>query len=224
MTPQARAALKNALRTGVILFVFALVGTAVLAFTHDRTEPVITRGQLVERRALLSQVLPAALHDNDLLASQRVVPPDDLLGTRQPSALWLARRGGVFSGVVLEAVAPDGYSGDIDLLIGIDAGGAVTGVRVTAQHETPGLGDYIDRAKSAWIDQFSGKSLTNPEPRHWKVAKDGGAFDARAGATISPRAVVKAVKSALDYFVRHRAAFVAPIRGPAPPPAKEKGA
>jgi Na+-translocating ferredoxin:NAD+ oxidoreductase subunit G len=218
MTSQIQVALKNALRTGVILFVFALVGTAMLAFTHDRTQPIITRGQLAAKRALLNQVLPATLYDNDLLASQKSVPADDLLGTRQPSALWLARRAGTFSGVVLEAVAPDGYSGDIGLLIGIDAHGTVTGVRVTSHRETPGLGDYIDRAKSAWIDQFSGKSLTNPEPKHWKVVKDGGAFDARAGATITPRAVIKAVKSALEYFARHRAAFAAP------PPVKETDA
>jgi electron transport complex protein RnfG len=210
MTPQTQAALKNALRTSVILFVFALVGTAMLAFTHGRTEPVITRGQLAAKRALLGQVLPATQYDNDLLAGQQSVPPDDLLGTRQASTLWLARRGGAFSGVVMEAIAPDGYSGDIALLVGIDADGNVTGVRVTAHRETPGLGDYIDRAKSAWIDQFAGKSLTNPEPKHWKVAKDGGVFDARAGATITPRAVVKAVKDALDYFAQHRAAFAAP--------------
>jgi len=218
MTSQIPAALKNALRTGMILFVFAFVGTAMLSFTHGRTEPTITRGQLAAKRLLLSQVLPATLYDNDLLASQQSVPPDELLGTRQPSALWLARRSGEFSGVVLEAVAPDGYSGDIFLLIGIDADGNVTGVRVTAHRETPGLGDYIDRAKSAWIDQFAGKSLTEPEPMHWKVVKDGGVFDARAGATITPRAVVKAVRSALDYFARHRAAFAAPL------PVKEKDA
>lgn len=219
MTSQIQVALRNALRTGTILLVFAFVGTVMLAFTHGRTEPTITRGQLAAKRALLSQVLPATLYDNDLPSSQQSVPPDDLLGTRQPSALWLARRGGVFSGVVLEAIAPDGYSGDIALLIGIDADGAVTGVRVTAHRETPGLGDYIDRAKSVWIDQFAGKSLTNPEPKHWKVAKDGGVFDARAGATITPRAVVKAVRGALDYFTRHRAAFITP---PPANPVKEK--
>jgi len=219
MTSQIQVALKNALRTGVILFVFAVIGTALLAFTHDRTEPVITRGQQEAKLALLSQVLPPALYDNDLLASQQSVPPDDLLGTRQPSTLWLARRGSEFSGVALEAVAPDGYSGDIALLIGIDANGTVTGVRVTAHRETPGLGDHIDRARSAWIDQFAGKSLTGPDPKHWKVAKDGGVFDARAGATITPRAVVKAVRSALEYFARHRAAFVAQ-----PLPVKEKDA
>jgi len=209
MTPQIRAALRNALRTGLILFVFSLFGTAMLAFTHDRTEPTIARSQQAEKLALINQVLPAALYDNDLLASQQSAPPDALLGTRKPSTIWIARRGGAVSGVVLEAVAPDGYSGDIALLVGIDIDGNVTGVRVTAHRETPGLGDYIDRAKSAWIDQFAGKSLTAPPPRHWKVAKDGGVFDARAGATITPRAVVKAVKSALDYFARHRAALVA---------------
>jgi electron transport complex protein RnfG len=211
MTSPMQAALKNALRTGAILLVFALVGTALLAFTHDRTEPVITRSQLNAKRALLRQVLPTTLYDNDLVASQQSVPPDDLLGTRQSSALWIARRGGAFSGAVLEAVAPDGYGGDIFLLIGIDADGNVTGVRVTAHRETPGLGDYIDRTKSGWVDQFVGKSLISPEPKHWKVVKDGGRFDARAGATITPRAVVKAVKSALDYFARHRAAFAAPL-------------
>lgn len=217
MNPRLQAALKNAVRTATILFVFTVVGTALLAFTHGRTEPTIVRGQLAEKRALLAQVLPAALYDNDLAASQQSVPADDLLGTRQPSSLWQARRNGQFSGVALEAVAPDGYGGDISLLIGIDANGSITGVRVTAHHETPGLGDYIDRAKSPWIDQFSGRSLTNPEPKDWRVAKDGGAFDARAGATITPRAVVKAVKSALDYFARHRTALAAsPLSGAQP--------
>ncbi|MDP1864455.1 MAG: electron transport complex subunit RsxG [Thiobacillus sp.] len=204
------AASRNALRTGVILFVFAVVGTAMLAFTHDRTEPTITRGQLAAKRALLSQVLPATLYDNDLLSSQQSVPPDALLGTRQPSALWIARRGDQVSGLVLEAIAPDGYSGEIALLIGIDIDGNVTGVRVTAHRETPGLGDYIELAKSAWIRQFEGKSLTAPPLPQWKVTKDGGAFDARAGATITPRAVVKAVRNALDFFARHRATLVAP--------------
>jgi len=206
------AAIRNALRAGTVLFLFALIGTAILAFTHGRTEPLISRSQQAEKLALINQVLPASFYDNDLLASRQDLPPDDLLGTRKPSALWIARRGSQVTAVVLEAIAPDGYAGDIALLIGIGIDGTVTGVRVTAHRETPGLGDYIERTKSAWIDQFTGKSLAHPEPRRWKVAKDGGAFDARAGATITPRAVVKAVRNTLDYFARHRAAFVA---GPA---------
>lgn len=203
------SAIRNALRTGTVLFLFALVGTAILAFTHERAAPVISRSQQAEKLALINQVLPASSYDNDLLTSRQDLPPDDLLGTRKPSALWIARRGSQVTAVVLEAIAPDGYAGDIALLIGINVDGTVTGVRVTAHHETPGLGDYVERTKSDWIDQFAGKSLTNPESRHWKVAKDGGTFDARAGATITPRAVIKAVRNALDYFVRHRAAFVA---------------
>ncbi len=208
---------RNALRTGLVLLVFAFVGTALLAFTHQSTEPTIARGQQAAKLALLSQVLPATLYDNDLLNSKKTVAPDDLLGTRQDSSLWLAQRNGLFTGVVLEAIAPDGYSGNIALLIGIDASGTVTGVRVTSHRETPGLGDYIERTKSAWIDQFAGKSLANPPPKHWKVVKDGGAFDARAGATVTPRAVIRAVKNALEYFAKHRAEFK-------PPPVREPSA
>ncbi len=204
-----KAAGRNALRTGAILFVFALVATALLTFTFARTQPTIERSRQAEKLALLNQVLPPTLYDNDLLASQQSVPPDELLGTRQPSAMWIARRGDTVTAVVLEAIAPDGYSGNIALLIGIGIDGNVTGVRVTSHRETPGLGDYIDRGKSPWIEQFVGKSLTDPEPKHWKVAKDGGRFDARAGATITPRAVVKAVGAALDYFARNRAALLA---------------
>ena len=213
-----QTAIRNALRTGIILFVFALVATAMLAFTHDRTEPTITRSQQAEKLTLINQVLPAALYDNDLLQSRREIAADPLLGTRQPSSVWVARRGRDATAVVLEAVAPDGYNGNIALLIGISADGTVTGVRVTAHRETPGLGDYVERSKSAWVEQFVGKSATTPPPRRWRVAKDGGAFDARAGATITPRAVVKAVRSTLDYFGTHRATLLAPL--PAPKDAK----
>ena len=209
MNPLVKAAGRNALRTGAILFVFALVATALLVATFVRTEPTIERSKQAEKLALLRQVLPPALYDNDLIASQQSVPADELLGTRQPSAIWIARRDEAVTAVVLEAIARDGYSGNIHLVIGIDIDGTVTGVRVTSHRETPGLGDYIERAKSPWIEQFVGKSLANPEAKRWRVAKDGGEFYARAGATITPRAVVKAVGAALDYFARHRAALLA---------------
>ena len=221
MNPLVKAAGRNALRTGAILFAFALVATALLALTFTRTEPTIEHSKRAEKLALLRQVLPPGSYDNDLIASQRALPPDELLGTRTPSAVWVARRGETVTAVVLEAIAPDGYSGDIHLLIGIDVGGSVTGVRVTSHRETPGLGDYIERAKSPWIEQFTGKSLSAPEAKRWKVAKDGGVFDARAGATITPRAVVKAVRAALDYFARHRGALLAATATPEAPPAKE---
>lgn len=202
--------LQHALRTSLVLFIFAVIGTAMMAYTYKETAPVIERSTQAEKLALINQVLPRALYDNDLLSSYRELPAHDLLGTRKPSGLWLASKAGQPTGVVLEAVAPEGYSGNIALLIGIDAQGVVTGVRVTQHKETPGLGDYIDLAKSPWVLQFTGTVL--PENGHdaWKVKKDGGQFDFRAGATITPRAIVKAVREALKYFATHRADLLGP--------------
>lgn len=196
--------LKNALRAGGLLVIFAGIATAMLATTFDITRSEINRNEQQALRALIAQVLPKSLYDNDLLESASSLAPDDLLGTRSVSRAWVARKQGQTTGVVLEAIAPDGYSGDIALLIGIGTDGRISGVRVTAHKETPGLGDYIEIAKSRWITQFDGKSLTNPAESGWKVQRDGGRFDARAGATITARAVVKAVNGALLYFVRHR--------------------
>jgi len=198
------SAAKNATRTGAILLVFALVGTAALAWTFGLAHPAIEKSEQAEKLKLLNQVMPVELYDNDLVASQKSLPPDDLLGTRQASEIWIARKGNQAVGVVLEAIAPDGYSGDIGLLIGMTSTGDVLGVRVTSHHETPGLGDYIDIAKSPWIKEFDHRSLTQPATKLWKVKKDDGAFDSVAGATITPRAVVKAVRSALEYFAKHQ--------------------
>lgn len=200
MTPITR----NVLRTSLILFVFALTGTAMMAYTHKQTRPVIERSEQAEKLALLNQVLPRHLYNNNLLSSHRRLPPNDLLGARAPSNMWLALHDQQPVGIVLEVIAREGYSGDIGLLIGISADGVVTGVRVTRHKETPGLGDYIELPKSPWVLQFDGKQLTESNQAIWKVKKDGGQFDARAGATITPRAIVKAVRDALRYYQLHR--------------------
>ena len=210
------AVLKNALRTSTILFLFALVGTALLAYTYSNTHGIIEKSAQAEKLALINQVLPKRLYDNDLLAARRELPADPLLGTRKPSGMWLATKAGQPTGVVLEAVAPEGYSGDIVLLIGIDADGALTGVRVTQHKETPGLGDYIQLSKSGWVLQFDAKSYHPDQDELGKVKKDGGAFDSRAGATITPRAIVKAVREALKYFGLHRDKLLQPIEPPKP--------
>ena len=204
------AVLQNALRTSVILFLFALVGTALLAYTYSSTHDIIEKSAQEEKLAFINQVLPKELYDNDLLAAWRALPADPLLGTRRPSGMWLATKAGQPAGVVLEAVAPEGYSGDIGLLIGIDANGTLTGVRVTQHKETPGLGDYIQLSKSPWILQFDGKAYHPGQDSLWKVKKDGGEYDARAGATVTPRAIVKAVREALKYFHLHRETLLQP--------------
>jgi electron transport complex protein RnfG len=208
--------LQNALRTSVILFLFALIGTAMLAYTFRHTSPIIEKSAQAEKLALINQVLPKQLYDIDLLSAYRELPAHDQLGTRKPSGMWLATREGRPVGVVLEAVAPEGYSGDITLLVGIDANGVLSGVRVVQHKETPGLGDYIQLSKSPWILQFAGKSYDPDHDSLWKVKKDGGEFDSRAGATITPRAIVKAVREALKYFQMHRDQLLQPIESQNP--------
>lgn len=205
-------AARESLRTAGILFVFAVAGTGLLAYTYSATRPIIAKTEQAAELALVLQVLPDRLHDNDLLRDAIELPPAPELGTTEPGTAYRARLAGKPSAVALEAVAPDGYSGRIKLLVGIRADGEVTGVRVVSHRETPGLGDYIEVAKSNWIMGFNGRSLASPPENEWKVRKDGGQFDYLAGATITPRALVKAVRRALQYYEAHREQLV----GPAP--------
>lgn len=193
-----------AIRTALILFVFVVVFTALLAAAYQWTRPAIQASAAEEKMKLIDELLPPASYDNQLLADRLDLPPTPELGLTDGSTVYRARKAGQAAALVLEALAPDGYSGKIRLLIAINADHTVAGVRVIAHKETPGLGDYIEPKKDRkrarpWITQFEGRSLTNPVERAWKVKKDGGEFDANAGATVTPRAIVKAVKKALAY-------------------------
>lgn len=192
--------IKHASKTALTLIAFALVFTALLAYVFNVTKAPIEKSEAEARRALFNQVVPADLHDNDMLKEAITIAPNELLGNKQPSVANLARIGHAPSAVILEAIAHDGYSGDIKLLIAIKYDGSIAGVRVLAHKETPGLGDYIDILKGNWIKLFDGESLSKTSEAQWKVKKDGGQFDYMAGATITPRAVVKAVHKALKYF------------------------
>jgi len=207
MTPAPRKVLSETLTetlsTSLTLLVFSVVCAGLLAGAYLTTRPNIERSEQLEKIRLVSQVLPRGF-DNDPIRDALPLAADPLLGLKHPGLAYVAAKGGMPLAVVLEAVAPDGYAGEIKLLVGIGADGRLTGVRVTAHRETPGLGDYIEVAKSGWIRQFVGKDLDAPANAGWKVRKDGGQFDYVAGATITPRAVVKAVHKALRYFAEHR--------------------
>ncbi|HHB12170.1 MAG TPA: electron transport complex subunit RsxG [Chromatiales bacterium] len=191
--------LDPALRAPLLLGAFALAGALLVAGIHAYTAPRIAEN---ERQVLLRgihDVIPADAYDNDVLRDT-VTVQDPLLGTDEPMTAYIARKQGRPAGVILPVVAPNGYSGPIRLLVGILADGRIGGVRVLAHKETPGLGDKIERSHSDWILQFTGRGLGDPPPDQWAVKRDGGAFDQFTGATISPRAVVQAVKNALLYF------------------------
>lgn len=196
---------KHALSTAGIMIGFTVVGTLLLASTFFTTRAPIAESERQAKLKLFEQVLPASLHDNELLQDGVKVEAGGDLGNRDATMAYRARLAGQPAAVVLEATAPDGYSGDIKLLIAVRSDGELAGVRVLTHKETPGLGDYIDIAHDDWIKKnFDGRSLAKTADEQWKVKKDGGDFDYMAGATITPRAVVKAVHKALTYFAAHR--------------------
>lgn len=201
---------KSISRNSLILGAFALVTASVLALTHEGTKERIEKAERAAAQKALFEVLPEDQHDNDLLNATRPIPEIywDELGLDNGGDMYIAEQNGAVTAVIVPAVAPDGYSGDIRMIIGINADGTISGVRVLSHTETPGLGDKVDLAKSDWILSFNGKSLEQPEPENWKVKKDGGSFDQFTGATITPRAVVQQVKKALTVFEENRAMFL----------------
>ena len=161
---------------------------------------------MLARVGALAEIIPPSLHDNDLLDAAFDLPPSQVLGLESADTGWRATQNGETVAVLLPVVTGKGYSGDIRLLVGIRADGSVAGVRAVKHAETPGLGDKIEARKSDWIHEFDDQTLSSVE---WKVNKDGGDFDQFTGATITPRAVVGAVRQALIYFMAHRTALLA---------------
>lgn len=192
-------------RNALILFFVVLLGLAILAPINSVTREIVIKREEEEKMRVISQILPADLYDNRLLRDSVKVPPDqELLHTRNRTVAYRARLNGKPSAVIFEMVAPDGYSGNIFLIVAVKENGAVTGVRVLNHNETPGLGDYIEIVKSNWIKIFGGRSLTNTSDALWEVRKDGGRFDFVTRATVSARAIVHAVHRALQYYREHK--------------------
>jgi len=194
---------RQILLSGLFLCLFAVVGTSFVAVTEYNTRQVIAEN---ERRVLLRNLhalLPADKLDNDIVNDSIVIAASSLLGTDNKSLVYRARLRGEPVAVVFNSIAPNGYSGKIHLLVGVYFDGSIAGVRAIKHAETPGLGDGIEIQKSPWIRDFDAKSLDNLTRLHWLVKRDGGVFDQFTGATITPRAVIQAVKNTLLYYEKN---------------------
>jgi electron transport complex protein RnfG len=193
----------SVVRTLVVTLVIVVAAAALVAGSYELSKERIAANERAQLVASLNSVLDPALGDTDLnpvLISAR----DELLGSAEPIDVFIIMREGRPAATVFATIAPDGYNAEIQLLVGISPDERVTGVRAVRHRETPGLGDGIETAKSDWIKQFDGKSLADPVPSLWLVDKDEGAFDSLTGATVTPRAIVKAVKNTLLYFGAHK--------------------
>ncbi|MEX9234865.1 electron transport complex subunit RsxG [Citrobacter werkmanii] len=186
--------LKTIRKHGITLALFAAGSTGLTAAINQLTKSTIDEQAALQQKVLFDQVLPGDRYNNALSESCYLVNAQALgKGTHR---VYIARLDDRPVAAILEATAPDGYSGAIQLLVGVDFTGTVLGTRVTEHHETPGLGDKIELRLSDWITHFSGKTIGAGNDAHWAVKKDGGDFDQFTGATITPRAVVNAVKRA----------------------------
>lgn len=195
-----RAITKNSLLLGL----FALTVAAGLAGTELVTRELRAESQRKVQSMALREVISDERHDNSLLDDRLPVDDKTLLQLRNPGTIHVARMKGEVVAFILPVRAPDGYGGAIDAIVGINLDGSIAGVRVISHQETPGLGDKVELKKSPWVLSFNGRSLANTATDDWRVKKDKGVFDQFTGATITPRAMVKAVHNALQYFALNK--------------------
>lgn len=209
-TPEPAA--KRGVRNALVLLCAAVLAFGAVSLVHEATRDAVAATERARTLARFDEILRGQQYDNDPLADTIAVRDAELLGSSAMLTVYRARLGAEPVAVILAPVARNGYSGPIQLLVAIAPDGTLLGVRVSAHHETPGLGDGIERRKSAWIDGFAGRGLGSPPLARWKVRKDGGDFDQFTGATVTPRAIVSAVANTLVYFERHRDELLAPAR------------
>ncbi len=200
-----RTIAKASVITALNLLFFALIGTALLALTYQLTHEPIARSEEQEKLKLVTQIAPRETYDNDIIKDTAQLAADELLGNDDTTVAYLGRLKGRPSIAVLQVIAPDGYSGKISLII----------CDPQRWQNRRRAGNIATRKRRAWAitsrsrrangsPASTANRWTIPKTSDWKVKKDGGAFDYMAGATITPRAVVKAVHKALQYFAQHR--------------------
>lgn len=183
---------------------FGLIFSAFLGYFFETTSPIIQKSEAEARRKLLLELVSNEVYDNDIEKDFIEIQPNILLKNKKPTQLYLVKDNNMNKAVILEVRAPDGYSGDIFLLVAINKNAEIINTRVIKHQETPGLGDYIDKEKTNWIDIFQSKSFKTTQEKKWAVKKDQGEFDYMTGATITPRAVINALYNALKYFEENK--------------------
>ncbi len=186
--------MKEIFRLCLVLTVLCAVSAGVLAFVSGKTAEPIAKALLQEKLEALRTVLPP--FDND--------PFNDMVrvgaGGADSVEVYRAKMEGKIVGAAFEVVAPDGYAGDINFMVGVNVDGVIQGIKILKYSETPGLGSKI--AGEDFTKQYLGRSLA--DPANWAVTKDGGTFVPITGATISSRAVTKAAARGLGIYAAGR--------------------
>lgn len=207
--PQNRSWRLPMQKNSQILALFAIVCTAIVGLVNELTKDNIKAQAQLQLLNTLHSIIEPSRYDNDITKDCVLIPATAVNSQANTETAYIARKGGKVTAIAMTNTAPDGYNGDIDIIVAINMDASVNGVRVLRHKETPGLGDNVELRKSDWITQFKGKKLLSDNDSRWYVGKDGGMFDQFTGATITPRAVVKAVKQSLLYFQANKALLLA---------------
>jgi len=190
-------------KNSIVLAIFAIVCTAIVGIVNETTKGRIAQQHQLQLLNTLHSIIAPERLNNDIYHDCLTITNAEL-GTLAPQTAYLARYNNQPVAAAITTIAPDGYNGNIELIVALNVDDTISGVRVLDHQETPGLGDHIEERKSPWIFSFNNKKIPQENDSQWKVAKDGGMFDQFTGATITPRAVVKAVKKTARYFSQHK--------------------
>lgn len=199
----------SVMRSGLTLAVIAAICTALVAFTYQLTDERIAMNEQAWLEQSLQPALSGVSFDSGVSESVVTIPAPHTLPGSDDAIIYRVYSGESPVAALFVVSARDGYAGAIKMLVGVDIKGKVTGVHVLAHRETPGLGDRIESDKTDWVRQFDGRSLGEPVVGNWKIKRDGGEFDQLTGASVTPRAVVKAIRETLEYFDANSAAVFA---------------
>jgi Na+-translocating ferredoxin:NAD+ oxidoreductase subunit G len=191
-------------RIAIVIIASAAVLAAIVSLVAGANKQRIERNEQAWLQQRLDALIAPPLHDNDLLMDRIVVTSPDMLGIAAPVTIFRARLRGQPVAAVIYTVAPDGYQGPIEMLVAIAVDGTLLGVQIVRHRETQGLGDQFENRRAGWLRNFKGLSLKNPPQQRWSVRKDGGNFDEFTGATITPRAIVRATRRALEFYASQR--------------------
>lgn len=192
------------LRSGATLAAIAALCTGLVAFTYQLTDERIAANQQAWLEQNLRPVLAGLSYDSGIGASRVTIPSPHALPGTEDALVYRVYSADAPAAALFVVSARDGYAGPIRLLVGVDVGGRVTGIQVLEHRETPGLGDLVESSKSDWTTQFTGRSIGDPVAAGWAIRSDGGTFDALTGASVTPRAIITAVRQTLEYFAANR--------------------
>lgn len=196
-------------KSGITLAAIAAICTALVALTYQSTEERIAANEKAWLERSLQPALSGLFYDSGVTESMLVLPPPHGLPGSDAAIIYRVYAQSEPVAALFVVTARDGYSGPIRLLVGVETSGMVTGIHVLEHRETPGLGDRVESGKSDWVKQFNGRSLVDPEPAGWLIKGDGGEFDQLTGASVTPRAIIKAIKQTLLYFDQNRESIFA---------------